>query len=115
MNIRTVKSCRLEAPIITKYSGELDEVLKVSIKYGNLSGILFGVAQTLISCTFAIIFLVGALMIKRDWIRVDNLYTAIFAVMFAGVQAGGNLFFLSQLGESKLGATRYYEEVDTLQ
>ena len=97
-----------------KYSDELDEVLKVSVRYGNCSGIMFGVAQTLISCTFAIIFLIGAFMIKRDWINVQDLYTSIFAVMFAGIQAGGNLYFLSQLGQSKVGAARYFEEVDGL-
>ena len=108
MNIRTVRSCGLEDKIVQKYSDELDEVLKVAVKYGNCAGMLFGVAQTLISCTFALIFLVGAFMIKRDWIQVDDLYTSIFAVMFAGVQAGGNLFFLSQLGDAKIGATRYF-------
>lgn len=36
-------------------------------------------------------------MIKNDIINVQDLYTAIFAVMFAGVQAGGNLYFLGQL------------------
>ena len=82
--------------------------MKVSIRYGNCSGILFGIAQTLISCTFAVIFLIGAFMIKNDWIGVQDLYTSIFAVMFAGVQAGGNIYFLSQLADAKVGAARYF-------
>lgn len=109
MYLKTVKSCHLEGPICKKYSQELKDVLKHSIKYSNISGIMFGVGQTLISCTFGVIFLVGALLIQRDIINTQDLYTAIFAVMFAGVQAGGNLFFLGQLPASKLGASIYYK------
>jgi hypothetical protein len=44
----------------------LDKTLKYSIKYGNLAGILFGVGQTLISCTLAAIFFAGACLIRAD-------------------------------------------------
>ena len=86
--------------------------MKVSAKYGNLAGILFGVGQTLISCTFALIFLVGAILIQHDVINVRNMYTAILAVMFAGVQAGGNLYFLGQLEAAKTGANIYFQLID---
>lgn len=97
MNLKTVRSCQLEKPFIDKYAKELDGALKYSIKYGNLAGVLFGVGQTLISCTFASIFLAGSYLIKAELTSVQDIYTAIFAVMFAGVQAGGNLYFLGQL------------------
>ena len=80
----------------------------MSIKYGNLSGILFGIGQTLISLIFALIFLFGAVLIKYNLIGVQDLYTAIFAVMFAGVQAGGNLYFLGQLEAAKTGSSIYF-------
>jgi hypothetical protein len=31
----------------------------------------------------------------------------MFAVMFAGVQAGGNLYFLGQMSAAKIGACVY--------
>jgi hypothetical protein len=80
----------------------------VSIKYGNLAGILFGIGQTLISLSFALIFLFGAILIKYNLIGVQDLYTSIFAVMFAGVQAGGNLYFLGQLEAAKTGSSIYF-------
>lgn len=112
MHLRTVRSCNLESRICAKYGKELDDALKASVKYGNLSGILFGIGQTLISCTFAVIFLIGSVMIKNDIINVQDLYTAIFAVMFAGVQAGGNLYFLGQLEAAKTGASVYFQIID---
>ena len=86
--------------------------MKFAVKYGNIAGILFGVGQTLISCTFALIFLVGATLIQHNYINVRDLYTAIFAVMFAGVQAGGNLYFLGQLEAAKTGASIYFPIID---
>jgi hypothetical protein len=80
----------------------------MAIKYGNLSGIMFGLGQTLISCLLSLIFFFGALMIKQGIVTVLNLYTAIYAIMFAGVQAGGNMLFLSRLSASKTAACHYF-------
>jgi len=80
----------------------------MAIKYGNLSGIMFGLGQTLISCLLSLIFFFGALMIKQGIVSVLNLYTAIYAIMFAGVQAGGNMLFLAKLGAAKIAACNYF-------
>jgi hypothetical protein len=72
-----------------------------------MAGILFGVGQTLISCALAAIFLAGSYLIKADVTSVSNIYTAILGVMFAGVQAGGNLYFLGQLSAAKIGTCVY--------
>lgn len=52
-------------------------------------------------------------MIKEDIVTVLNLYTAIYAIMFAGVQAGGNMLFLSKLSASKYAACNYFEVIAT--
>lgn len=80
----------------------------MAIKYGNLSGIMFGLGQTLISCLLALIFYFGSLLIQAEQVTVLEVYTAIFAVMFAGVQAGGNLYFLSRLSAAKYAACNYF-------
>jgi hypothetical protein len=80
----------------------------MAVKYGNLGGIMFGIGQSLISCLLALIFYIGAILIKENEGHVLDIFTAIFAVMFAGVQTGGNLFFLSKIGASKLAACNYF-------
>lgn len=65
MFIKTVKSLNLQHRIMKKYSEALDEALKLAVKYGNLSGIMFGLGQTLISCLLSLIFFFGALLIKQ--------------------------------------------------
>ena len=70
---------------------------------------MFGIGQSLISCLLALIFYVGSLLIKEGQGDVLDIFTAIFAVMFAGVQAGGNLYFLSKLAAAKYAACNYFE------
>lgn len=109
MYIKTVKSLHIENQIMQKYGEQLDQALKMAIKYGNLGGIMFGIGQSLISCLLALIFYVGSLLINQGQGDVLDIFTAIFAVMFAGVQAGGNLFFLSKLAAGKLAACNYFQ------
>lgn len=73
---------------------------------------LFGIGQTLITCTLALIFLISSFLIKNGLVDVQSVVTAAFAVMFAGVQAGGNLYFLSQLPAAKTGASIYFHIVN---
>ena len=108
MHIRTVKGLGLESSLVEKYRVSLDSALKLAVKYGNIVGILFGIGQTLISCLLALIFFVGALLIRAKVVEVVDVYTAIYAVMFAGVQAGGNLFFLTKLSVAKFGTCKYF-------
>ena len=72
---------------------------------------MFGVGQTLISCLLALIFYFAALLIQAERVTVIQAYTAIYAVMFAGVQAGGNMFFLSKLSAAKYAACNYFETI----
>lgn len=71
--------------------------MKIAIKKGNATGISFGIAQALISCIFALIFYIGALLIRDYGIEVLNIYTSIYAIMFTAVQAGGNLNFIPNI------------------
>ena len=80
----------------------------MAVKYGNLSGAMFGLGQTLISVLLSLIFFFGALMIKADVVTVLDLFTSIYSIMFAGVQAGGNMIFLSRLSISKYAACNYF-------
>jgi hypothetical protein len=89
----------------------LDGALYLSIKNGNLAGVMLGLGQSLISIMLALMFYIGSLLINAGVTDVLSVYTSIFAVMFAGVQAGGNMFFLGKLAASKYAACNYFEEI----
>lgn len=69
---------------------------------------MLGLGQSLISVMLALVFYVGALLIQAGQADVLSVYTAIYAIMFAGVQAGGQMGFLSKLSASKIAAVNYY-------
>lgn len=80
----------------------LDEPLKIAAKSGNITGISFGLAQAVISCTLAAIFYVSSLVIRDRNIGVLEVYIAIYAVMFATMNTGGNLGFIGGIANSKI-------------
>ena len=73
---------------------------------------MLGLGQSLISIMLALIFYIGALLIQADFTDILSVYTAIYAIMFSGVQAGGNMAFLNRLGPSKIAASNYFEIID---
>jgi ATP-binding cassette subfamily B (MDR/TAP) protein 1 len=64
--------------------------------------VTFGFAQGIISCVFALIFFLAALFIRDYHVGVLEAYTAIYAIMFAAISAGGNLGFLGGISDSKV-------------
>ena len=75
---------------------------------------MLGIGQSLISCLLALIFYIGSLLISQGQGDVLDIFTAIFAVMFAGVQTGGNMFFLEKLAAGRLAACNYFEVIQNV-
>lgn len=86
--------------------------MAIAVKKGNATGISFGIAQAIISCIFALIFYIGALLIRDKNIEVLNIYTSIYAIMFTAVQAGGNLGFIPNIAEMKIFCANVFEILD---
>lgn len=102
LNYKTVVSFNLQQKFINRYEDLLKEPLKIAVKRGNITGLGFGFAQAAISCIFALIFFLGALFIRNYHIGVLETYTAIYAVMFAAISAGGNLGFIGDMANAKV-------------
>jgi ATP-binding cassette subfamily B (MDR/TAP) protein 1 len=95
INYKTVVSFNLQIRFQSYYEELLNEPRKVAIKRGNIVGLTFGLAQALISCIFAMIFYIGALLIRDKGLRVLDIYTAIYAIMFSMMTAGTQLGFIN--------------------
>lgn len=98
--------------MIQKYDDLLAEPMRIAVKKGNAVGISFGIAQALISCIFALIFYIGALLIRDYNIEVLNIYTSIYAIMFTAVQAGGQLGFIPNIIEMKMFCANVFQILD---
>ena len=108
INIRTVTSFGYEDMIERKYSNRLKDPLAIGIKKGNISGILYGLVQFIMFVIFAIIFYLGSIFIRDNGLDVSNVFTAIYAIMFAGMTAGSNVNFMPDAAAGKNSAANIF-------
>jgi hypothetical protein len=62
----------------------------------------------LIAFVICLICYIGALLAQNFDVRIANIFTAIYAVMFSGVQAGTNLEFIGGISGSILRTAQYF-------
>lgn len=86
--------------------------MKIAIKKGNIAGLLFGLAQMILSCVLAMIFFIGSIFIRDLNMDVLKVFTAIYAIMFAAIQAGGNLQFIPNIVQLKVAAVNIFKVLD---
>lgn len=57
----------------------------------------------------SLIYYVGAILVDNYGVNIVNLFTAIYAIMFSGVQAGCNIGFIGQIASTTYGTARYFK------
>jgi ATP-binding cassette subfamily B (MDR/TAP) protein 1 len=115
VNIRTVSSFGYENIIAKKYDEKMKEPYRLAIKKGNLSGFFFGLSQIVMFVIFGVLFYLGALFVN-DYpkeVTVDRMFTAIYAIMFAGMTAGNNAHFMPDTAACKNSAANLFEIQDS--
>lgn len=86
--------------------------MKIAIKKGNIAGLLYGLSQMILSCILSLIFFIGSLFIRDRNVDVLKVFTAIYAIMFAAIQAGGNLQFIPNIVQLKVAAVNIFKVLD---
>ena len=113
LNIRTVSSFGYEDIIQRKYDDNLKEPLEIGVKKGNISGLLYGLSQFVMFIIFALIFYLGAVFKRDNGLDLEDVFTAIYALIFAGMTAGNNMHFMSDAAEGNKAAANIFEILDT--
>lgn len=86
--------------------------MAIGIKKGNVSGLLFGVSQLMMFFVFGLIFFLGTIFKRDHGLRIDEVFTAIYAIFFAAMTVGNNSHFMPDIQEGKLAAARLFEVID---
>lgn len=73
---------------------------------------MLGISQCLISGMLSLIYYIGALLVDNYGVGIIDLFTAIYAIMFSGVQAGCNIGFISKIASTTFGTARYFKVLD---
>ena len=114
INIRTVSSSGHDYIIIKKYEEKLEEPESLLVGKGLLTGFLFGLSQLITYFIFGIIFFVGAVFVRDNAdVTVEDMFTAMFALTFAGMGAGNNSHFMPDAGVAQNAAANLFLILDT--
>lgn len=85
----------------------------IAIKKGNISGILFGLSQFILFIVFALIFFFGTIFIRDCGASITDVFTAIYALVFAGMTAGNNSHFMPDVAAAKNSAANLFYILDS--
>lgn len=121
INFKTVQSFGHEDKVIEKYKGYLESNLEETKRANLWIGLFFGLAEGLFILVFAVLFYFGGYIIQSnptedgsDWeYDASEIFIAIFATVFAGVQAGTSEFFGPDTKAATEAADRVFEILDS--
>lgn len=119
VNIRTVTSFGYDAFVINQYDKMLEEPHQLGVKKGIVSGVLFGFSQFILFLIFGLLFFLGSVVVRDNYSDANffdgvlNMFTAIYAIVFAAMTAGNNAHFLPDVGAAKNSAANLFLILDS--
>ena len=109
INIRTVSSSGHDYIIIKKYEEKLQEPESLLVGKGLVTGFLFGLSQLITYIIFGVIFYVGAVFVRDNAdVTVEDMFTAMFALTFAGMSTGNNAHFMPDMAACNSAAANIF-------
>jgi len=112
INYITVASFANESLIIQKYKANLLEKVKKEIRKCHISGFLFGFSQFMQFGMYTILFWSGAKFVENYNVKGDDLFTAIYVMMFAAMGAGQAQQHGPSAGKGVEAACKIYDIID---
>jgi len=112
-NMRTVASFGKEEKLLENYSRKFNAPKKASIKYGHLSGLAFGLAESTTFFVYALLFYVGAIFMRDDDLQFKDLFQSIKGILFASIGICNALQFSPDVGAALDAAKSIFNILDS--
>ena len=112
INYTTVASFANEDTIISKFKQNLSVKVNKEIKKSYVSGALFGFSQFMQFGMYAILFWSGAKFVERYGVDPQDMFTAIYVMMFSAMGAGQAQQFGPAAGKAVEAACKVYDIID---
>ena len=113
INIRTVTSFGVENTFSAKYAQLLIKPLKMATRKGNIAGLLFGFSQLVMFIIFALVFYIGSIFVRNYGVSITDLFTAIYAIIFAAMTAGNNAQMMPDIASCNTSAAYLFMILDS--
>jgi len=112
VNIRTVASFGRESNLVQRYENLLGKPISESRWRGNKAGFIFGMSQFLIFGVFALSFYLGIYYLNKGEIEFIDMYTTVFALVFAAYGSGAAFQYMIDLGAAKEAGREIFDILD---
>lgn len=85
------------------------------MRKGNISGFFFGISQIILFVIFGLLFWLGSIFVRDNPgdVTTEDMFVAIFAILFAGMNIGNNTHFLPDMSACKISAANLFHIQDS--
>ena len=111
-NMRTVASFAREDLCLKMYAKKLEGPLKDMEKKSVISGLAFGFSEFARFLMYFVIFISGAYFTRDIGLSIQDLFLAMFGIMFGALGAGNATNALPEAGSAKQAAIELFELID---
>lgn len=73
----------------------------------------FGFSQTSVFVIYAVVFYCGALFVRDGHINMENMFDALFSIMFAAFSAGNAAMYIPDVGKAYVAAKSILQLIDS--
>lgn len=82
--------------------------MTMGVKKGMVSGFLYGLTQIMMFFIFGLIFYLGIIFMNHNNLKVADVFTAVYAILFAGMTAGNNAHLMPDVAVGKKAAASIF-------
>ena len=86
--------------------------MSFGVKKGIVSGLMYGFTQIAMFFIFGLVFYLGIVFMVRNNLQIDDVFTAIYAILFSGMTAGNNGHFMPDAAAAKHSAANIFQILD---
>ena len=112
LNNLTVASFGYEYLLVDKYKIFLTSPMNDAVKKAHIGGIAYGFSQFAMFAVYSFLFYIAAIFVDKYSVNSEDLFLAIFIIMFSSYGSGQAQQFAPSAGKGKRAANRIFSIID---
>merc|ERR1712193_126597 len=104
LNIKTVRACRAEKQVLGRFNSKLQAIVKKKTGESAKSGFAYGFGMAIIFVLYVICFSYGPYNVDEGFCDGEEMFKALFCMMFGAMGAGMGAIFMQDADKAKLAA-----------
>merc|ERR1712159_786158 len=112
LNIKTVRACRAEKQVLGRFNSKLQAIVKKKTSESAKSGFAYGFGMAIIFVLYVICFSYGPYNVDEGFCDGEEMFKALFCMMFGAMGAGMGAIFMQDANKAKLAAYDMFAILD---